>query len=312
MLSPDTLLRRSARPEKLPAPGETVDTLQDENAHTENNMAKRNIAFIGGGNMARSLIGGLIVDGYPADRIWVSDPAHERLGELGAQFAVHAVASNREATAQAEVIVLATKPDTVRRVATELAATLGGRRPLILSVAAGVRVADLAAWLGDDSAAIVRAMPNTPALIRTGASALYANAHASAAQRDLAESLLRAVGITCWLDDEQAMDAATAISGSGPAYFFLLMEALEAAGLQLGLPAGQTRLLVLQTALGAAKMALESDAGPAGLRRQVTSPGGTTEAAISALHAGQFGALIQQAATAAATRADELGKTLGE
>lgn len=275
-------------------------------------MDKRNIAFIGGGNMARSLIGGLIIDGYPADRIWVSDPADERLGELSAQFAVHAVASNQEAIVQAEVVVLAIKPDAVRPVATELAAALNGRKPLVLSVAAGVRVADLAAWLGDDSAAIVRAMPNTPALVRTGASALYANAHVSAAQRDLAESLLRAVGMTCWLDDEQAMDAVTAISGSGPAYFFLLMEALETAGLQLGLPAEQTRLLVLQTALGAAKMALESEAGPAELRRQVTSPGGTTEAAIGALHAGQFDALIQQAAMAAAARAGELGKTLGE
>lgn len=275
-------------------------------------MDRRNIAFIGGGNMACSLIGGLIADGYPADRIWVSDPVSERLNELSAQFTVHTVSSNQEAIAQADAVVLAIKPDTVREVVIELAATLNVRKPLLLSIAAGVRAVDLAAWLGNDTAAIVRAMPNTPALVRTGASALYANAHVNEAQRSLAESLLRAVGLTCWLDSEQAIDAATAISGSGPAYFFLLMEALEAAGLQLGLPTEQTRVLVLQTALGAAKMALESGTTPAELRRQVTSPGGTTEAAIGALQAGRFDALIQQAASAAALRADELGRILGE
>lgn len=275
-------------------------------------MEQRNIAFIGGGNMACSLIGGLIADAYPADRIWVSDPVGERLSDLRSQFPINTATSNHEAAAQADVVVLATKPDSVRPVLTELAQTLGNRSPLILSIAAGVRVRDLAAWLGAPEAAIVRAMPNTPALVRTGATALYANPHVNDEQRNMAESLLRAVGLVSWLDDEQAMDAVTAISGSGPAYFFLMMEALEAAGQQLGLSSEQTRLLVLQTALGAAKMALESDSGPAELRRQVTSPGGTTEAAIGVLQTAQFDTLIQKAATAAATRADELGKTLGE
>jgi len=275
-------------------------------------MNKHILAFVGGGNMARSLIGGLVADGYPAASIWVADPAADRLAELSADFHVRTTTSNQEACAQADAIVLAVKPDTAQAVVSELAATLAERQPLLLSVAAGVRASDLAAWLNNDQAAIIRAMPNTPALVRSGASALYANVHVSEAQRQLAESLLRAVGMTCWLDHEQAMDAATAVSGSGPAYFFLLMEAMEQASVRLGLSAEQTRLLVLQTAMGAAKMALQSTAGPAELRRHVTSPGGTTEAAIKVLQAGQFETLIDQAVAAAAARADEIGQTLGE
>lgn len=275
-------------------------------------MPKPTLAFVGGGNMARSLIGGLLADGYPADLIWVADPAAEKLKELSTQLNVHTTNNNLQACAQANAVVLAVKPDAARAVVTELAATLNRHRPLLLSIAAGVRTSDLAAWLSNNQAAIIRAMPNTPALVRSGATALYANVHVSTDQRQLAESLLKAVGVTCWLDNEQAMDAATAVSGSGPAYFFLLMEALEQASLRLGLSAEQTRLLVLQTAMGAATMALQHDAGPAELRRQVTSPGGTTEAAITRLKAGQFDALIDQAVAAAAARANELGQTLGE
>jgi pyrroline-5-carboxylate reductase len=271
----------------------------------------KNIAFIGGGNMARSLIGGLIADGYPAERIIVADPASEQLAALAAEFAIQPASSNQAAVQQADAVLLAVKPQIMQAVVTELGAAVRARQALVISIAAGVRIADLERWLGG-STAIVRTMPNTPALVRSGATALYANARADAAQRNLAESLLRTAGLTCWLDNEQAMDVVTAISGSGPAYFFLLMEALEAAGEQLGLPADTSRLLVLQTALGAAKMALESGIAPAELRRQVTSPGGTTEAGIAALETGDFRALVAQAAAAAATRADELGRMLGE
>lgn len=274
-------------------------------------MASKNIAFIGGGNMARSLIGGLISDGYPAERIFVSEPVGEQLAALAAEFGIRAAASNQAAVEQAEAVVLAVKPQTIRPVVEQLGELVRTRKVLVISIAAGVRIADLDRWLGGN-AAIVRAMPNTPALVRSGATALYANPRVDSGQRTLAESLLRAAGLTCWLDNEAAMDAVTAISGSGPAYFFLLMEALEQAGQQLGLPADTARLLVLQTAFGAAKMALESSAGPAELRRHVTSPGGTTEAGIGVLEAADFRTLIQQAATAAATRSDELGRMLGE
>jgi len=270
-----------------------------------------NIAFIGGGNMARSLIGGLVADGFPAQRLIVSDPAKERLAALAAEFSVRLAASNREAVKQADAVVLAIKPQHMRAVVQELAEPLRARQPLIISIAAGIRIAELERWLGGP-AAIVRTMPNTPALVRSGATALFANTRVSPAQRNLAESLLRAAGLTCWLPQEALMDTVTAVSGSGPAYFFLLMEALEAAGEKLGLPAETSRLLVLQTALGAAKMALESGITPAELRAQVTSPGGTTEAGIGALEAGDFRALVERAVQAAAARANELGRLLGQ
>jgi pyrroline-5-carboxylate reductase len=273
-------------------------------------MNNRNIAFIGGGNMARSLIGGLIAEGYPPARIYVSDPAHERLAELAAEFGVHIVASNGEAAAQADAVVLAVKPQVIRPVATELGEVLRNREALIISIAAGVRAADLAGWLGGD-AAVVRTMPNTPALLQTGATALYANARVSAAQRDLAESLLRAVGVTCWLDDERLMDAVTAVSGSGPAYFFLLIELMQETAVRLGLPPDTARLLTLQTAIGAAKMALESREDAAVLRQRVTSPGGTTERALDVLEQGDIRDLVERALRAAAERADELGDMLG-
>lgn len=274
-------------------------------------MNNHSIAFIGGGNMARSLIGGLIADGHPPARIHVADPDPERLAGLAAEFGIRSAADNTSAAGQADAVVLAVKPQVMRTVAVELAPALRGREALVISIAAGVRVADLAAWLGNE-VAIVRSMPNTPALVQAGATALYANARVSAEQRSLAESLLRAAGITCWLDDERLMDAVTAVSGSGPAYFFLLIELLEATAARLGLPPDTARLLTQQTALGAAKMALESRDSAATLRRQVTSPGGTTEAALKVLEDGGIRELFERALRAAATRANELGDMLGK
>jgi pyrroline-5-carboxylate reductase len=268
------------------------------------------ITFIGGGNMARSLIGGLIADGASARNLRVSDVDAAQLDRLRAQFGVATFSGNVDAVGDARVVVFAVKPQVVRSVALELGSVLERSRPLVVSIVAGLREADLQRWLGYD-AAIVRAMPNTPALVQSGASVLHANARVSDAQRALAESILRAVGLTLWLDDEHHMDAVTALSGSGPAYFFLVMELMEQAGVQLGLPAQSARLLTLQTAFGAAKMALESPEDAATLRRRVTSPGGTTEQALKVFEQNNLARTFADALAAAQRRARELGDQLG-
>ncbi len=261
--------------------------------------------------MASSLVGGLIVGGWPAKNIHVSEPLAEKRQNLAARFSVHITEDNREAVAQANVVVIAVKPQVVCPVAEEIGPLLESRQPLVVSIAAGVREPDIRRWLGFE-APVVRAMPNTPALVGSGATGLFANTRVSTAQRDLAESILRAVGMVLWLDDESQMDAVTALSGSGPAYFLLLMEVLEEAGTHLGLGAQTSRLLTLETAFGAAKMALESPEEPASLRRQVTSPGGTTEAALRCLEEGNVRDLFQKALEAARDRATEIGRKLGE
>ena len=269
------------------------------------------IAFIGGGNMASSLIGGLIADGCPRGNLWVADPGQEKLDYLTKQFSINTTKNNDEAVTRADVVVLAVKPQVMRDVATALRTSVQSSHPLVISVAAGIREQDLQAWLGGEIA-IVRTMPNTPALLQTGASGLFANSHVSEDQRNLAESIMRAVGLALWLEDENMMDAVTALSGSGPAYFFYVMEAMKKAGVQLGLPEKTANLLTLQTALGAAKMALESSEDVAELRRRVTSPGGTTEQAIKSLQAGNLEALFAKAMTAAAERSKQLAKEFGE
>ncbi len=269
------------------------------------------IGFIGAGNMAGSLIGGLVADGYPSRRIHVTDVDTDKLERLQQRFGVRVHPDNETLARTCELVVLAVKPQQMCRLAREIAAAVQERRPLIVSIAAGIRETDLERWLGGE-AAIVRAMPNTPALVQSGATGLHANARVSARQRDQAESLLRAVGVTVWVDREEQLDAVTAVSGSGPAYFFLLMEAMQKAGIELGLPPETTRLLVEQTALGAAKLALEADADPGELRRRVTSPGGTTERAIALLSEAGFEDLILRALRAACLRSQELSKQLGE
>ncbi|MEZ5584211.1 MAG: pyrroline-5-carboxylate reductase [Candidatus Competibacteraceae bacterium] len=267
-------------------------------------------AFIGGGNMARSLLGGLLADGCDPNTFWVADPSESQRDLVHRHAKVHVTADNCEAASHASVVVLAVKPQTVRSVAEQLAPIVRNLNPLIVSIAAGVRIPDLSRWLGGH-VSLVRAMPNTPALVRSGASALFANAATSAAQRQMAESILRAVGLTVWVDEEALMDSVTALSGSGPAYFFLVMEALEKAGISLGLNPTQARLLTLQTAFGATKMALESAEDVATLRARVTSPGGTTERAIAELQAGELETLFGKALSAAHQRARELGDWLG-
>lgn len=274
-------------------------------------MKTRIISFIGGGNMAHSLIGGLLDNGVSAEKLRVADPVSE---PLAAQFPVpiKCFTDNLAAIQDAEVVVLAVKPQIMRDVIASLSAMSPGAAPLFISIAAGIRVRDMQRWFGDLPIPIVRVMPNTPALVKSGASALFAGAHVVDEQKELAENILRAVGLTVWLEDEASMDAVTALSGSGPAYFFLMMEVLEKAGINLGLPQEMARLLTLQTAFGAAKMALESQEDAATLRMQVTSKGGTTEQAVLALQTGGIQELFDKALLAAQQRATDMAAQFGE
>ncbi|MFO1430610.1 MAG: pyrroline-5-carboxylate reductase [Candidatus Competibacteraceae bacterium] len=273
-------------------------------------MKTTSIGFIGGGNMAHSLIGGLLADGCDPQTLWVAEPRAEQCDILRQRFGIRTSSDNVAVATQVKVVVLAVKPQILWEVALQLAACIQRHKPLVISIATGVREADLCRWLGG-TVAVVRTMPNTPALVRCGATALFANAWVSAPQRQLAESILRAVGLTIWVHDESLLDSVTALSGSGPAYFFLIMEALEQAGIRLGLEPEQARLLTLQTAFGAARMALESADSPALLRARVTSPGGTTEKAVAVLQAGELETLFVRALEAARQRARELGELLG-
>jgi pyrroline-5-carboxylate reductase len=274
-------------------------------------MTETTLAFIGAGNMTGSLVGGLIADGWKPARIHVADPDPQQTDRLAQRFSVTTTARNSEAINNADAVILAVKPQIIKHVAGELAPIIAQRHPLVISIAAGIRETSLRDWLGQD-AAIVRAMPNTPALVQSGATALYANPLVSNEQRNLAESILRAVGLVIWVDDEAMMDTVTALSGSGPAYFFLLMEALTSAGNRLGLPENTARLLTLQTAFGAAKMALESTDDAAQLRHRVTSPGGTTERAIDEFRKSNFEGIVLQALQAAAERSRELAIKFGK
>ena len=273
-------------------------------------MRDKKICFIGGGNIARSLIGGLIVDGCHVDTISVTDPDPGQCAALSQTFGVKSFVSNLEGAGQAEVIVLAVKPQVLAAVAREIASIVGDRRPLVISIAAGIREPDIRRWLGGN-AAVVRAMPNTPALLRSGVAALYANEHTSETQREVAESILRAVGAVVWLADETLMDAVTAVSGTGPAYFFLFMEIIAEAAQRTGLSEEVARLLTVETALGAARMALETSEDLPLLRHQVTSTGGTTAAAMEVLDTHEFRELIIEAIDRARARAVELADEFG-
>ncbi|MCU7808925.1 MAG: pyrroline-5-carboxylate reductase, partial [Candidatus Thiodiazotropha sp. (ex Semelilucina semeliformis)] len=216
-------------------------------------MTSSKLTFVGGGNMATSLIAGLIADGYDSQLITVSDLDSEKLAQMAARFGIHTEPDNAKAIEDAGIIVLAVKPQVLESVARGLAETLQKTQPLVISIAAGVQETILRDWLGGD-VTLVRSMPNTPAMIQSGATGLHAGPGVTDEQRDMAENILRAVGLTRWVDDETQMDAVTAVSGSGPAYFFLIMESMEAAAIEMGLDNETARLLVLQTALGASRM----------------------------------------------------------
>jgi pyrroline-5-carboxylate reductase len=278
----------------------------------DSSEAESTIAFIGGGNMARSLVGGLTAQGWPQDRLWVADPdPTQRKLMLDHYPRVHLTEDNKLAVDAAGVLVMAVKPQLSRSVAQGLASTVQQHRPLVISIVAGIRAADLERWLGG-KLALVRCMSNTPALVQSAATGLYANPYTSHEQRATAERILKAVGLTLWIDDEALLDAVTALSGSGPAYFLRVMEALESAGVQLGLSPEAARALTLQTALGTAQLALTSGDDPATLRARVTSKGGTTEQALAVLERGGLEPLFASALSAAARRARELADHFAE
>ncbi|TCT21942.1 pyrroline-5-carboxylate reductase [Thiobaca trueperi] len=261
--------------------------------------------------MATSLIAGLIADGQAPDSLQIADPSQDRRNSLESRFGVRAFAQNADAIAGAETVVICVKPQLAAAVCRDIATPLKSGRPLVISVMAGVPEQAMQRWFGT-TLPIVRAMPNTPAMVQSGAIGLHASPEVDAEGRNRAETILRAVGLIRWVADETQIDAVTAISGSGPAYFFLFMEAMEAAGIDLGLDAETARLLTIQTALGAARMAMESDAPPSRLREQVTSPGGTTERALAVFNGADLHDLVARAATAARDRAAELSHTLSE
>jgi pyrroline-5-carboxylate reductase len=273
------------------------------------NNIKR-LAFIGGGNMAAALISGLIKRGVSAQRMVVADPSEEQLKRLVRDYAVKTAPDNAGAVQGAEVVVLAIKPQQMRAMALSLAPHLAVSRPLVISVAAGIPHASLARWFGRDIP-VIRTMPNRPALNGFGATGLYAPEGVGAAYRALAESLMAAVSATVWVEHESQMDTVTALSGSGPAYFFLFMEALEAAAHERGLPTGIAHSLTLETAFGAAQMARHSSDSLATLREQVTSKGGTTAAALEVLNAAGLRAIVAHAVAAADRRSAELAAEFG-
>ncbi len=270
-------------------------------------MSNSKIAFIGGGNMARSLIGGMIATGISNQNISVSEPQADLRKRLNEDFGVSASEQNASVAKGADVIVLAVKPQILQEVVTPLGSLVAEARPLLISVAAGVTSSSIKRWVGGHSA-LIRVMPNTPALIGAGISALYACDNVSDDQRTLAEKIMAAVGKTIWIKEETLMDAVTAVSGSGPAYFFYVMQAIHDAAVGEGLDAQTARLLTLETALGAARLAVESTEDPGSLQAQVTSPGGTTEAAIDVLNNSGVRDTLQNAVSAARTRGGELAK----
>jgi pyrroline-5-carboxylate reductase len=274
-------------------------------------MLDKKIGFIGGGNMARSLASGLVNNGVPAANIELSDPDPDVRKSLQESLNVTVYADNTDLVRNADIVVFAVKPQVLKAVATAVAEPIQHHKPLIISIAAGVRSRDLERWLGGDLQ-VIRVMPNTAALVGSGASGLFANRRATSSTRDIAESVMRTVGVVAWVDNEAQLDVVTALSGSGPAYFFLVMEAMEQAAIDAGLPADTARLLTLETAFGATKMALEGGEEPALLRQQVTSKGGTTEKAIAVMEQLGLRDIYKRALKAAAERSAELAKILGE
>ena len=268
------------------------------------------IGFIGAGNMAGSLIRGLLAKGLPSGQIWAADIDQDKLQKLEQDCGINTGKSSAVA-AQVDVLILAVKPQVMSQACQEVRKSLDGKPLLLLSIAAGITLGNLQQWLGKD-AALVRCMPNTPALVGRGATALFANPHVSAAQRECAENILASVGLCVWLESEAQIDAVTALSGSGPAYFFLLMECMQETAQSLGLDAATARQLVLQTALGAAELAQSGTIDVAELRRQVTSPGGTTERAIAEFESGGMRDLVQRALEAARKRSEELARDFGK
>jgi len=268
------------------------------------------IGFIGAGNMANSLIRGMIANGAEKTSVWATDLDSEKLYTLNSECGIR-TGSTAEIAQHADIIVLAVKPQVMKIVCAELKTLLGGSSPLIISIAAGITVSHLSQWIGANTA-VIRCMPNTPALVGKGASGLYANEHVSETQKDLAEKVISSVGLCVWVEQESAIDAVTALSGSGPAYFFLFMESMQKTAQEMGLSEDIARILTKQTALGAAELAMASDESTERLRLNVTSPGGTTEQAIKQFQLGGLPKLVDTALKSAQTRSIELAAQFDE
>ena len=268
------------------------------------------IVFIGGGNMASCIVGGMIARGFEAEDITATAPNKSSQERLKSRFGISATDDNRSAVAHADIVVLAVKPQIMRKVAMDLASALKADA-VVVSVAAGISINSLQLWLGN-STAIVRAMPNTPSLVLSGATGLFANELTSQSHKDSVDQIFNAVGYCCWVESEEQINAVIAVSGSGPAYFFRILEIMQAVGQELGLSEEIARNLVLQTALGASQMAKVSDSSPAQLRQQVTSPGGTTERALSTFQQDGLEAIFRRAMTSASQRAEEMSKDFSD
>ncbi|KHF76349.1 pyrroline-5-carboxylate reductase [Acinetobacter vivianii] len=268
----------------------------------------KNICFIGGGNMAQALIGGLLSRGLPTTRITVSDPV-EQIRHVLEEKGIQTTTDNVEAIKNADVVVLAVKPQVLATVLQPLNGLLSDK--LVISIIAGAEIQTISDLIGG-SQRIVRVMPNTPALVQTGAHGIYASEAVDAQDRELTSQILAATGLTIWVENEAQIDAVTAVSGSGPAYFFYLMESMIRAGKNLGLDEKVATALTLQTALGAAQMAITSSNSPAELRKNVTSPNGTTQAALEVFDRAQISQNIQAALAAAQKRSQELAQELSD
>lgn len=268
------------------------------------------ICFIGAGNMARSIIGGLVSEGFTGESVIACDPKPAALAALEQDFGIRTSTDNGVAVADADVVVLAVKPQVMKEVCLTLRQAIPADT-LIVSIAAGISCHSLQQWLGEERR-IVRCMPNTPSLVQKGAAGLFAASTVSEEQKRLAGTIMQAVGKVQWLDNEEQIDAVTAVSGSGPAYFFLMLEAMVDAGVELGLDAEVAKTLAIQTAAGAAELARNSDADLAELRRRVTSPGGTTEQAILSFEKHQLRDIVKHAMTACADRSRQMAAELGE
>ncbi len=269
------------------------------------------IGFIGAGNMASAIIGGMLDSRFQASNIWASAPDDAQLQALRDKFGVSVTSDNRHCARQADVVVLAVKPQVMADVCRDIAPVVQNTRPLMVSIAAGLSSGTLDEWLGG-GLPLVRVMPNTPSLVRRGAAGLYANQVVSAQQKDTTASIFSSIGKSVWLEDEDQLHAVTALSGSGPAYFFLMLEALEAAAIGAGINADTARELAIQTMAGAAEMAARSDDDPGQLKRNVMSPGGTTEQAILTFEDGGMRSLVEKAFQAAMARSREMAVELAD
>ncbi len=271
-------------------------------------MNESTIAFIGAGNMASSIIGGLINNGWPTYQLIATARTEATLSNIREKFNIETTVDNHQAVGKADVIMLCVKPQVMKEVLMDLSPSIKPNA-LIISVAAGITMESLQKW-GGEYLSIVRSMPNTPSLLQCGASGLYANNNVSTDHKTLTDDIFNAIGIAKWVDQESLIDAVIAVSGSGPAYYFLLMEIMEQVGSRLGLDVETSRQLTLQTALGAARMATESDVDAAELRRRITSPNGTTEQAIKTFQEQGLPELVEKAMNAAVNRSIELAESL--